>query len=113
MKNFPYENWEWSSDPLLNPLLVPKFSKERRAIVPLASSFVSIHVRVDLSAKRRKTPCFRPENARVNRTTTWEEAHDAHVLDYIMTKMEQYVETASDPEKVRQYPWLANWAPIK
>ena len=46
--------------------------------------------------------------------TTWEEvAHDAHVLDHIMTKMEQYVETASDPEKVRQYPWLANWAPIK
>ena len=58
----------------LNPLLVPKFSKERRAIVPLASSFVSIHVRVRFVSETEENPMLQTRECEGQPNTTWEEA---------------------------------------
>lgn len=114
VKDFPYEDWEWSSDPLPQPIIGAEI-QQRTACDCSACVFLRQHPCQSKICQRNggKPHSSDPRMRGSTEHNMGRAAHDAHVLDHIMTKMEQYVETASDPENVRQYPWLANWAPIK
>jgi hypothetical protein len=114
VKDFSYETWQWTSDPLPQPIVDEEIRKRTACDCP-ACVFLRQHPCQSKVCQRNEgnSHASDPRMRGSTEHNMGRAAHDAHVLDYIMTKMEEYVKTASDPEKVQQYPWLSNWTPIE